>query len=88
MIKDKEIQGYIFLDENAFKRENFIHRCCPGGEMADTPDLGSGAARRGGSSPFLGNVNEFFSCFLRKNPAKMLRLNRNNLLIQTSYLPI
>jgi hypothetical protein len=29
---------------------------CPGGEMADTPDLGSGAARRGGSSPFLGKL--------------------------------
>ncbi len=27
---------------------------CPGGEMADTPDLGSGAERRGGSSPLLG----------------------------------
>ena len=26
----------------------------PGGEMADTPDLGSGAVRRVGSSPILG----------------------------------
>ena len=59
MIKQQEIQGYIFLDEKAFKRENFIIHICPGGEMADTPDLGSGAARRGGSSPFLGNINKF-----------------------------
>ena len=27
---------------------------CPGDEMGDTPDLGSGAARRVGSSPILG----------------------------------
>ncbi len=28
-------------------------------ELADAPDLGSGAARRGGSSPFTRTFNEF-----------------------------
>ena len=26
-------------------------------ELVDAPDLGSGAARRGGSSPFLGTID-------------------------------
>ena len=44
-------------------------------ELVDAPDLGSGAARRGGSSPFLGTILEligttfallyFYRCFLR-----------------------
>ena len=48
-------------------------------ELADTPDLGSGAPRRGGSSPLIRTI--FLNLF--KIPKKLnFHLNLSNLLIQ------
>ena len=49
-------------------------------KLADTPDLGSGAPRRGGSSPLIRTI---FLKFIFKTSKKLdFHLNLSNLLIQ------
>lgn len=43
---------HCFIDEKKKRQQTLLFS--PGGEMGDTPDLGSGAERRVGSSPILG----------------------------------